>query len=72
MAKKRIDLDQLDAAADEAALKAAGVEAEIAKKNIMVKGVPVSWFDTLKDNGHAFGSYARIAVQEKMKRDGLL
>jgi hypothetical protein len=41
-------------------------------KNILIYNVPVEWTEILKENGMSFSSYAKIAIFEKMKRDGLL
>jgi len=41
-------------------------------KNILVYNVPVEWTELLKENGISFSSYAKIAVLEKMKKDGLI
>jgi len=41
-------------------------------KNILVYNVPVEWTELLKENGMSFSSYAKIAVLEKMKKDGLI
>jgi len=41
-------------------------------KNIVIYNIPVSWIETIKENGFSFSSYAKMAVMEKMKKDGLL
>ena len=41
-------------------------------KNILVYNVSVEWTEILKENGISFSSYAKMAVLEKMKKDGLL
>ncbi len=41
-------------------------------KNILVYNVPVEWTEILKENGISFSSYAKMAILEKMKKDGLL
>jgi len=41
-------------------------------KNILIYNVPVEWTKLLKENGISFSSYAKIAILEKMKKDGLL
>ena len=41
-------------------------------KNILVYNVPVEWTELLKENGISFSSYAKIAILEKMKKDGLI
>ena len=41
-------------------------------KNILVYNVPKEWIDILKANGMSFSSYAKMAIIEKMKKDGLL
>ena len=41
-------------------------------KNIIVYNVPKEWIDILKANGMAFSSYAKMAIFEKMKKDGLI
>lgn len=76
MAKKKINMDELEKAAASTELQEKPAQAAkstaVEKKDIIVRGVPVEWYDVLTKNGHKFASYARIAVQEKMKRDGLL
>ena len=41
-------------------------------KNILVYNVPIEWTEILKENGISFSSYAKVAILEKMKKDGLL
>ena len=41
-------------------------------KNILIYNVPAEWTKILKENGISFSSYAKMAVLEKMKKDGLL
>jgi hypothetical protein len=41
-------------------------------KNILIYNVPVEWTEILKENCMSFSSYAKIAILEKMKKDGLL
>jgi len=41
-------------------------------KNILVYNVPKEWIDILKANGMSFSSYAKMAIIEKMKKDGLI
>ena len=41
-------------------------------KNILIYNVPIAWSEILKENGMSFSSYAKMAVLEKMKKDGLL
>jgi len=41
-------------------------------KNILVYNVPVEWSEILKEHGFSFSAYAKMAIIEKMKRDGLL
>jgi len=41
-------------------------------KNILIYNVPKEWSDILKTNGIAFSTYAKMAILEKMKKDGLL
>ncbi len=41
-------------------------------KNILIYNVPVLWYEVLKENGISFSAYAKMAVLEKMKKDGLL
>jgi len=42
------------------------------EKNILVYNVPIEWVEILKNSGFSFSSYAKMAIMEKMKRDGLL
>ena len=41
-------------------------------KNIMIYNVPIYLVETIKENGISFSSYAKMAIIEKMKRDGLI
>jgi len=41
-------------------------------KNIVIYNIPVSWVETIKESGFSFSSYAKMAVMEKMKKDGLI
>ena len=41
-------------------------------KNILVYNIPKEWIDILKVNGISFSSYAKMAIIEKMKKDGLI
>jgi len=41
-------------------------------KNILVYKIPKEWVDILKENGMSFSSYAKMAILEKMKKDGLI
>ena len=41
-------------------------------KNIVIYNVPSLWSKILKENGVSFSSYAKMAILEKMKKDGLL
>jgi hypothetical protein len=41
-------------------------------RNMMVYKIPTEWIEILKNNGFSFSTYAKLAIQEKMKRDGLL
>jgi len=42
------------------------------QKNILIYNVPAKWSEILKENGISFSSYAKIAILEKMKKDGLI
>ncbi len=72
MAKIKFDEEELAAATGGADLKAVVAAAPKQFKDIMIKKISVEIYDKLKENGHTFGGYAKVAVQEKMKRDGLL
>jgi len=41
-------------------------------KNILIYNVPLEWTEIIKRNGMSFSSYAKMAVLEKMKKDGLI
>lgn len=41
-------------------------------KTINVYGIPAGWVDVIKKKGYSFASFARIAIEEKMKNEGLL
>jgi len=69
----KFDTDALNAVTGDAALQATtGKEKKKKLKDLLVRGVPVDMYDTLKENGLTFAGYAKAAVQEKMKRDGLI
>ena len=72
MAKMKFDEDELKAATGEAALAAKEEEPAKKFKDMIIKKVSIDLYNILKENGHTFGGYAKVAVQEKMKRDGLL
>jgi len=67
-----LDEYELDQAAGKASLQSREEEEEAETKDLLVRGVPVAIYKTLKTNGFTFAGYAKMAVQEKMKRDGLL
>jgi hypothetical protein len=54
---------------DKASLKS---NKEKETKNILIYNVPIEWTEILKENGISFSSYAKMAILEKMKKDGLL
>lgn len=70
--------EAIDAAVNGAALKVAASEAvvpveEEIQKQTPIYGIPKSWAKLVKKHRHAtFSTYARAAIEEKMKRDGLL
>jgi len=71
--KKMINLEALDSSADEAKLQGKIESAPPTKtKEFVVRGVPADIPIILKEHGHTFAGFAKIAVQEKMKRDGLI
>jgi hypothetical protein len=61
--------DKLKKATNKASLKN---NEEKTTKNIVVYNVPKEWTDMLKENGISFSSYAKMAIIEKMKKDGLI
>ena len=61
--------DKFQKVANKASLKN---NTEKLSKNILVYNVPIEWTEILKENGISFSSYAKIAILEKMKKDGLL
>lgn len=77
----RLNKDMIHKAADRAPLEEAKVidteiitpvEEEI-QKQTPIYGIPKSWAKLVKKHRHAtFSTYARAAIEEKMKRDGLL
>jgi len=73
MAKMKFDdLDALDEVANDAALQASPKKEEKKLKDMMVRGVNVEHYKILKRAGFTFGGYAKLAVLEKMQRDGLI
>jgi len=61
--------DKFQKVANKASLKN---NTEKLSKNILVYNVPIEWTEILKENGISFSSYAKMAILEKMKKDGLL
>jgi len=61
--------DKFKKVANKASLKN---NTEKLSKNILVYNVPIEWTEILKENGISFSSYAKMAILEKMKKDGLL
>ena len=61
--------DKFQKVANKASLKN---NKEKLSKNILVYNVPMEWTEILKENGISFSSYAKMAILEKMKKDGLL
>jgi hypothetical protein len=41
-------------------------------KNILIYNIPAEWTNILKENGISFSSYAKMAILEKMKKDGII
>lgn len=41
-------------------------------KTVNVYGIPAEWIGAIKDKGYSFAAFARHAIEEKMKREGLL
>ena len=60
---------KFDKVADKASLKS---KKDKSVKNILIYNVPVEWTEILKENGIPFSSYAKMAILEKMKKDGLV
>lgn len=65
------DIKKLDEVAAGAALQATSTKSA-ETKDILVRDVPVQIYKILKQNKLSFASYARVAVKEKMQREGLL
>ena len=61
--------DKFQKVANKASLKN---NTEKLSKNLLVYNVPIEWTEILKENGISFSSYAKMAILEKMKKDGLL
>jgi len=61
--------DKFQKVANKASLKN---NQEKLSKNILVYNVPIEWTEILKENGISFSSYAKMAILEKMKKDGLI
>jgi len=66
--KKLDKISKVQSAIKKAPLKTS----DKANKNIVIYNIPVSWVETIKENGFSFSSYAKMAVMEKMKKDGIL
>ena len=41
-------------------------------KNMLIYNIPKEWSEILKAHGLAFSTYAKMAIFEKMKKDGFL
>ena len=56
------------------AIKGASLKSNSQKetKNILIYNVPSEWVKILKENGFSFSSYAKMAIFDKMKKDGLI
>jgi hypothetical protein len=61
--------NKLDKVVKKASLKS---KKDKSAKNILIYNVPVEWTEILKEKGIPFSSYAKMAVLEKMKKDGLM
>lgn len=71
MARFDIDEKELGNAAAEASLQQQ--EEDTDTKTQTVRSVPVSWPKIIKrDTGLTFAAFARLAIKEKMVRDGLI
>jgi len=66
-------LDMLEGKFDKAVSKASlKNNQEKQAKNIVVYNVPMEWSNLLKENGISFSGYAKLAILEKMKKDGII
>ncbi len=61
--------DKLEKVAGKASLAS---KKEKSVKNILIYNVPTEWTEKLKENGISFSSYAKMAILEKMRKDGLI
>lgn len=66
--KKLDKISKVQSTINKAPLKTSNQET----KNIVIYNVPAEWIEIIKNNGFSFSSYAKMAVIEKMKKDGLL
>lgn len=41
-------------------------------KTVNVYGIPAEWIAAIKDKGYSFAAFARHAIEEKMRNEGLL
>jgi len=67
--KKLDKISKVQSAIKKAPLKTSD---KTTNRNIVNNNIPVSWIETIKENGFSFSSYAKMTVMEKMKKDGLL
>lgn len=58
--------------ANQAPLKAEDKENDDNVKAINVYNVPRAWLDKIKKNGYTFSSFAKIAIQDKIKTLNLM
>lgn len=72
MAKMKFNQDDLEEVTAEAALQAKTVKEVKETKTLTIRGVSAEQVKTLKENGFTYAGFAKAAVQEKMKRDGLI
>ena len=41
-------------------------------KTVNVYGIPAEWIAAIKGKGYSFAAFTRHAIEEKMKKEGLL
>lgn len=45
---------------------------ERVSKNVLIYNIPIEWSEILKEKGIPFSTYAKMAIAEKLKRDGFI
>ena len=72
MKKNKYELLEKAAKVAEGAQLKDNSDSKMGKTKILISAVPIAWAEAIKSTGLSFSSYARTALYEKLKRDGLI